>query len=141
LQPFDGGRKRPERHWLSILGELWNADKHRQIQLVGATIGVKPFRLDFSKWTAPDRSAPRYRTVFRRALGPFQDGAELARIEFFDRVNPMELDAYMQMELPITFDIEFASGPPAYGGRVVETLQLLKDRTMALLVKFEPSLR
>jgi hypothetical protein len=128
LQPFNHGQDAPKKP-LAILNELWNIDKHRHLHFALFFVGLHDVESRDPKI--------HFRIVKKRFPGPFKGRAEIGRVEPVG--GPSNLMMVQRNVQPIlTFDIAFEQGPPAYGGRVRETLERLRDTVAAILVKFEP---
>jgi hypothetical protein len=120
LQPCNRSQDDPLRDPLAVLNELWIGDKHRTITLVQyyAHTKLEPFGMVL-------------RTSSQRADGPVEDGAEIARVPFGSL--PPKMDVYARS----TFDVAFEEGPPAYGGRVVHTLDRIEREVLSILWTLE----
>ena len=127
VQPYHrGDEHRAKRHPLWFLHELNNADKHRLVHLVGASVGSITWYGDLPSGMLDDE-------VFR--LRTFtEDGAVIARWPP-DPANPE-----MDMPFQFTFHIAFDEKGPGRGNRVALALPWLRDvvtdRVVARLVPF-----
>ncbi len=85
----------------------------------------------------------RFEIVKQRQVGPLKGRAELGRVRLArDSLVVMSvLTAEMYVNPVLAFDIAFEKGAPAYGGRVVATLERLRDSVAEALVRFEPEFR
>jgi hypothetical protein len=126
LQPFTHG-KNATKEPLAILEEFWNTDKHRHLHLTNFMFGLGHVEVD--------RPEFKFKVLKKHAPGPFKGRTELGRLE---RAGP-PYTSYPQVyvESHMMFDVAFEQGPPAYGGRVRETLKRLHDTVAAILVKFD----
>ncbi|HZP73478.1 MAG TPA: hypothetical protein VFA97_08890 [Gaiellaceae bacterium] len=150
LQPFTTHRKRPERHWAAVLNELSNGDKHHSIAVLTALTSLDHIDPTDWEWKVPTigrRSEEEIpdkivaAVLKRRKLGPVKDGAELARIRMVRNLATKGgLEDAVNMNLVYASDIAFEQGPPAYGGRVIETLERLQNRVTAVVAEFTPEL-
>jgi len=127
LQPFNHGKRAPKMP-LAVLDELWNIDKHRHLHLVY-------YFVDLQNVFFADRPGINFVTLKTEAPRPFKDRAQLGRVD--DPFNPGSLRPDMPMQFQLHFDIAFEQGPPAYGARVIQTLEDLRDTVTAIFVKFE----
>lgn len=147
LQPFDRRQSDPERDEFRVLDELWNIDKHRSPHLTHVFIGLD--HIGEARWphriAAPPRFTKnmRFEVVEQRRLGPLERRAELGRVRIMREtlVVTSALTAKNYVDPVLTFDIAFEKGAPAYGGRVVSTLERLRDAVTEALVRFEPEFR
>jgi hypothetical protein len=128
LQPFNHGQDAPKKP-LAILDELWNIDKHRHLHLALFFVGLHDV----------ESRDPRiqFRIVKKKSPGPFKGRAEIGRVEPVGGPYRNLVMVQKNVQPILTFDIAFEQGPPAYGGRVMETLERLHDTVAAILVKFE----
>jgi hypothetical protein len=133
LQPYR--RRKSHRYWLWVLNELWNADKHRTYPLVG-------FFVEFPNYTINDPF--QMRIIKSRDPGPVEDGTPVASVKVF-ATEPADTPPKLrvgdrievQMEIAPTFDIAFKKGPPAYGGRLVQTLKNFHSRVGKIIDLFD----
>jgi hypothetical protein len=137
LQPFNTGPSTPREEPLAVLHQLWQVDKHRHLHLTNCFVGVKDIvhRKPFP--SAPDIA---FQVTWKRDVGPFKDGAPIARakpIPIPGGVIAVSLPM-MHMEPHLAFDVAFDQGPPAYGGRVMESLERLYNTVSAILIDFQP---
>jgi hypothetical protein len=129
LQPFNH-RQDALKKPLAILEELWNIDKHRHLHLALFFVGLHDVESQDPKI--------QFRIVKKRSLGPFKGRAEIGRVEPVGGPYRNWMMVQKNVQPILTFDTAFEQGPPAYGGRVMETLERLHDTVAAILVKFEP---
>lgn len=129
LQPFNHGQDAPKKP-LAILNELWNIDKHRHLHLALFFVSLHDVESRDPKF--------QFRIVKKKSPGPFKGRAEIGRVEPVGGPYPNLMMVQRSVQPILTFDIAFEQGPPAYGGRVMETLERLHDTVAAILVKFEP---
>jgi hypothetical protein len=146
LQPFRRRHDRrirqdPRRHPLYTLHELWNADKHRTLHLTASQLGFHSLDVGSPLWQSLGLPPLQARIIYRRALGPFERGTELARIEFLDTISENAMNMHMKMNLLFNFGVAFEEGPPAYGRGVVQTLERLLNHVAAILAGFESEFR
>jgi hypothetical protein len=141
LQPFRnpdyGGL--PETHPLWILHCLWNRDKHRTINVTRSLVA-----LDRVGSEPPESGLAELQTKIIESvnLGPFDDGAELARVQVLSPGMNMEaIRVSMNMNLHFAFDIAFAEGAPAGGMLVMKILKGLYDIVETILHDFEADLK
>lgn len=130
LQPFSSGAD-PERHWLWMLNELWNADKHRTVTVVRWLAGLQ--RIDIRSKPGqpilPDQFNRLFEagSCFEREPGPFEHDTEtVARFWVKPIALHYQMPTNLEVEMKVRqgFDIAFAQGPPGYGN---SALQLLRD--------------
>jgi len=141
LQPFTLGR-RYQRHWLWLLQELWNADKHRSItfvssnsQLVNVTLRPQPN----AYWSRERlRAEVRMRAIEPAPLAKFQRGSKLGRF-LFERLKPrLALDPLeMEVSSSLRLNIQFRKTPPTYGENAMDALDRLHLETAGLVSRFE----
>jgi hypothetical protein len=139
-QPFRNAQHggQAETHPLWILQRLWNRDKHHAVNLTGALVG-----LDRIGSEPPESGLGELRTkiIDRAPLGPFMDGAEIARVEVVNPiVNVEALAMTMNSNLHFAFDVAFDRGTPAEGMAVMKVLNGLLDVVTAILADFGPEL-
>lgn len=141
LQPF---YRRDEanvpRHWLVVLDELWNADKHRTVNIVREHHGWESLEFHppgIEKWVDVH--------VFRaRDFGPFiDDTEEIARFRIAARSDRMFNRAFakslnMQVYPNLVFEVAFDEGPPAFGANVIQRLMGFQNRVAAVILQFQP---
>jgi hypothetical protein len=130
LQPFNHGQDAPKKP-LAVLDELWNIDKHRHLHLALFFVGLHDCESKSPKL--------KFRIVEKKAPGPFQGSAELGRVEAVGGPYSNWIMVQRNVQPILVFDIAFEQGPPAYGGRVTQTLESLHDTVAAILVQFEPA--
>jgi len=142
LQTFYGrkkSRKGPERHWLYVLDELWNADKHRAIHLITAYSGCLWTRI------TPDElsEAMEAKVIRARPVGPFEhDTEEIARY----RISPRQGSLYrgrhvnMQVHFGLSFEVAFGERTPLCGANVMRTLTDLSNCIVTILLDLKPDL-
>lgn len=126
LQPFNHGQDAPKEP-LAILDELWNIDKHRHLNFTSSLLGLHD-----------GETAERivnFRILKRHAGGPFKRRTPLCTLTRVD--SDFTPTGEMHVKPRLSFDISFEKGPPAYGGRVIETLETLRDTVAAILGKFD----
>jgi hypothetical protein len=147
LQPFYPRRKHPQRHWLAVLQELWNGDKHRTVAVVNSLVAldrVHPSDWEWEpSWRFPGEKPLQVQATVlkRRKPGPLEDDAELARVKILAPLFPLSfLQKAMNMNLVFAYDIAFEQGPPAYGAQVVHTLEDFHNRVTAIVLRFKPAL-
>lgn len=144
LQPYYG-RKRPERHWLWMLQELWNSDKHRTVSLTETFVGFQSIEFrpaPDDPMTVEEFEQKTETTLFkgRRVIGPLSTETELGRIKFgFKSPYRDFAGVNVQVESHLKGDVFFEQGAPTYGRHVIKTLRLLRERSMAVLKDFEQS--
>jgi hypothetical protein len=140
-QPFF--RKKPvstQKHWLSILEELWNADKHRSINVTRAYHGWESI-----EFLPPELSnLVEVCLVWARDFGSFDnDTEEIARVRLRPRTDRLFTgmpNFQFEVKVRLTFEVTFDSGPPAYGANIVELLKGFMNRVVAIVHEFEPGL-
>jgi hypothetical protein len=130
LQPYT--RNNPNRpDILGTLRDLDNVDKHRALLITGA-VG-RSSKIELANVFGAD-------TAFISRglqLGPFKDGAEVARIEILGTAPVSNVDVYCDLG----FDIAFTQEWPGFGLPVFGTLQQLHDFVRDSVVpKLEPFL-
>jgi hypothetical protein len=128
LQPFNHGKDAPKKP-LAILDELWNIDKHRHLHLALFFVGLHDVKGKGPKFD--------FRVVKKKPPGPFKGRAEIGKVEAVGGPYPNWIMLQMDVQPILRFDIAFEQGPPAYGGRVIEVLERLRDTVAAILVKFD----
>lgn len=137
VQPFVTGQNAPERESLAVLQELWKIDKHRALPLAVAFVGIEAITPRNPLSGIADEDVG-FRVVSKRDFGPFEDGAELARVEM---IGPVFTSLpHMHMNPRMTFDVAFDEGYPAYGGSVVGTMEALIRDTWSVISAFWPDL-
>jgi hypothetical protein len=104
------------RHWLSVLRDLSNVDKHRHLILTYAT-AVKS-SVDIKINGKP------FGTVLGEDIGTLKNGAILAAGEI---VGGLPLDAEVEMRANVSVQISFPNTWPAWGGNVFYTLKTTCD--------------
>ncbi len=120
LQPFNGAT--PDRHPLWLLHELNNADKHRQLSVVGSALHSQALTVTGNLQVAVRPAVPV-------ALGtpmpilPLRDGMELMRLAIVDRAAHGAVEA----EGSFTFGISFEAPPIVRGLSVVPVMRSLTD--------------
>ncbi|MGZ4439867.1 MAG: hypothetical protein ACXVZN_05800 [Gaiellaceae bacterium] len=148
LQPFRRRKLAPHRDEFAVLDELWSIDKHRHPHIVGAFVGLHS--LGPTRWPFPGE-APEFGFTFeileQRPVGPFKRRTKLGVVREV-RIHPKPPGAIITTSAPemhmnprLLFDIAFEKGPPAYGRRVIETLEACRDAVTDALVRFEPEFR
>jgi hypothetical protein len=126
LQPFNHGKDAPKQP-LAILDELWNIDKHRHLNFTSSLLGLHD--------TESAEPIANFRILQRHTGGPFKGRTPLiTRVHVGSDFTPID---DMHMKPRLSFDISFEEGPPAYGGRVIESLESLRDTVAAILGKFD----
>lgn len=143
-QPFFR-RKNTEGHWLALLHELWNADKHRIVTPVVGFHGLgNPIHLEVF-W--PDRLTNKQiqelldvRLLKIRPVGAFRGQSEtIARF----RIRPRKVTERIHQTLNLRtqlrhqFDIAFDDRSPGAGKPVTYTLEGLFNRTAAVITEFQ----
>jgi hypothetical protein len=131
LQPFYR-RKKPDRHPLAVLDELWNIDKHRHLHLPPFLVWLYGVRS-----VKPLSFAPEITLRLVKAYGPrpFKGRAEIGRVE---QVGPHRSPILkMYVETDIAYSVAFEKGPPAHGAGVIQTLEGLRDTVVKILGKFD----
>jgi hypothetical protein len=140
LQPFY--RRQPanaDRHWLRVLDELWNIDKHRTIHVVSVHPGVEGITLgpnDLLQYI-------EVKFICVRPPGPVKgDAVEIARFRSAMRRDRMALyaQADVKVNTGLTFTIAFDEGAPAYGANVMETLIGFLNLITAVILEFKPDI-
>ncbi len=96
----------PDIDFLWMLHRLWNDDKHRATPIVTATsrksrITARNVTVDLSRGNVPSPFT----------FGPFNDGAEVARI-------PAHVKIQGDFEMQMTYDIVLDAAPPGHGAQV-----------------------
>lgn len=137
LQPFHR-RQHPDRHPLAILNKLWNGDKHRSLHFLGALGGVRELveqRWDFFA----GQMEFGLKLTQRRRGRPLKHGAYLGTVRF-EGPATVDQQVYVDMHLKLAFDVQFESGPPAYGGLVIPTLQRIDKAVSMIVAKYQPHL-
>ena len=129
------GTDKPYLAPLAILHELWNVDKHRHLHLVHFAVGHKDL---FGPPPTPRVQGLERLRFTDYAPVSFKGRTELGRLSWDTGPVPPEIERYIQPT--IFFDIAFADGPPAYGGRVVQTLEGLLHGVNNILQRFAPHL-
>ena len=125
-QPFVTGKHAPEREPLTVLHELWNIDKHRHPNLTSAFVEIK----SIAGYTPEDAA---FSVVSLKPPGPFEDGAELARIVWAGLGTPAEK---VNMQAYAVFDVSFDQGPPAYGEPLFPMLERLCEEVAQIMARF-----
>ena len=118
LQPYQ--RPKPtgaprETDILWMLNRLWNDDKHKTVNVIGACsrrsrARMKNVTVDLSKGNVPSPFT----------FGPMKDGKEVARI-------PAHVKVEGDLEMKFIFDITFDQAPPGYGAQVNTFLRHTHD--------------
>jgi hypothetical protein len=147
LQPFVRRKRAPHRDDFAVLDELWSIDKHRHPHIVtgfGGLHDVGPNHWPFGG--EPPNFAFSFEILEQRPAGPLKRRTKLGVVrEIRVPAPPGALITTsapeMHMNPRFLFDIAFEKGPPAYGGRVVETLETCRDAVAEALVRFEPEFR
>ncbi|MEX0832840.1 MAG: hypothetical protein WD276_03030 [Actinomycetota bacterium] len=142
LQPYNGREAPPDEHFLWVLSELCNADKHRATNLAA---GVPRF------WTRQHGERLRASTLYRRPPGPLKRQAILSKLIVksygygANRMRPVSDKAaedYVKMYLRFAADVVFDQGAAAANGREVgHTLRTLERQVRETLYGFEPYLK
>ena len=135
LQPFVTGKNAPEREPLVVLEELWNIDKHRHLHLTVCFVGLDDVLSsinDSPMWPKAFRHG--YKILSKQPSGPIEDGAELGRITHGNTI--LSIPPQMDVKASLAFDVAFDHGPPAYGGRVIETLGRLSETVLNIIGQF-----
>jgi hypothetical protein len=145
LQPFYRNRKFPEQHWLAMLNELWNRDKHRSALVTNSLVALN--RVNPADWhyKAVPGGEPvkdmQAHVLKRRKVGPVENGAELARIRVLSEGTTLDgLRDAMEMDLVFAYDVAFQEGPPGFGKRVILTLEDFQGRVTAIISRFKSEL-
>lgn len=125
LQPYSTGQ--PDRHPLWVLHELWNIDKHRFPPIVGTLTKIEKFG-----YISPTDAQVEFPSA---DFGPFVQDAEVFRVNIIS--NPWEGEPQMDVYPVSIFDVAFEEGPPAYGGRVIQTVNRLYEFVTTLLMQFQ----
>jgi len=125
---FNYGQDAPKKP-LAVLDELWNIDKHRHLHLTLFFVGLHDVE---SK-----RPEIKFRILKKKPPGPFKGRAETGRVEPVGGPYRNWVMAHVNMKPILTFDIAFKQGPPAHGGRVMETLSEIRDHVADILHLFD----
>ena len=138
LQPFyRRTAAQAERHWLRVLDELWNIDKHRNIHVVGVHPGIEGITLGpHALMQASD-----VKLIYARPPGSFvKNTEEIARVRTSMRRNALMgyIEANVKMEAHLIVEIAFDDGAPAYGANVIETLMGFLNHITAIILEFKP---
>lgn len=115
LQPYHRLDK-SVKHWLSVLRDLSNVDKHRHLILTYATALNSSVDIEIDGAYAF--------TIAGGYVGPLVDGAILTAGKI---TGGLALDAKVDMHPRATVQIAFPDGWPAYGGNVRHTLKTTCD--------------
>jgi hypothetical protein len=120
---------------LWLLSELNNIDKHRFSHLVVANT-------DLGKIEFPEFYGPNFRTnvIWKRDPGPLIGDTKVAVVEIVghDPASvPVPIPPEVYMNPKGTFDVTFEEGPPAYGGRVMETMDRIYNTVLVVLLDFD----
>lgn len=147
LQPFNSGQD-CEFHWLRMLDELWNADKHRVLTVVRTvvTFGKAEFAPSEGEPMSGQDFAKAFdaRLFYERPPGPFQSQTEeIARFWIAPRPPHYQVPAELQMDVKIQtpFYISFDETSPGYGYPIIEILRDFTTRIQTILADINaPSL-
>jgi hypothetical protein len=144
-QPHQCG-KRYQRHWLWLLQELWNRDKHRSITLAaqwGTTraVTLRPANLD-------PMTMSEFHTEFHcllrnaQSTGRYTDGVKLAQFRVVRR-NPRlsQPQANFYVETQLRLRVKFKQAAPTYGRELLDTLQWLSANVERVLNGFKSDFR
>jgi len=131
LQPFNHGQNAAKKP-LAVLNELWNIDKHRHLPLAVGYFGLNDVAYMFPKPTIPEFEFSIFQ---KRNPGPFKGRTEIGRAKPTVMRGSTIYEVYVK-PLP-SFDIAFEQGPPAYGGRVLETLSDIHEEVLNILNLFD----
>jgi hypothetical protein len=135
MQPFDSGENEPVWHPLWTLHELSNIDKHRFMQLVGATLYAQPavvvaLPLDHDRHVAVP--GLELKILEWWGGGPFEQHTRLARVEV-----PADY-GHVHINTGSAFVIAFPEGSPVAGKPVIYELSTLAGAAQAVLGDFMP---
>jgi hypothetical protein len=113
LQPYN--RTDPNKiHSLSVLRDLANVDKHRELLLVLTAINRAALTVS---------TALEQQTQITGYEGPFEDGKVVAVWKEVGRPPNLKVN----MDVKLSFEIRFAYGWPAWGWNVPEQLKGMAD--------------
>jgi hypothetical protein len=125
LQPFDAGQ-----HPLAVLNKLSNDDKHRAPAVVA-------FQAESIMLVTPKD----FSSLGMRGPQHLEDGTVLLRFGLNPEIaRPNDWTPDDELKPDLSLDVAFAKGPPAYGGRVMETLHHLRHHVVLILEDFRPLL-
>jgi hypothetical protein len=133
LQPYYGGKAAADQP-LWWLQELWNIDKHRTIPII-----IMVGELEFS--VIVGRRIIANRATYGRGIGPFDDGAELQRVEiaWLLVTGEQDFDPTMEMHPQITVDIAFGKGSVVGYRRAQAVIREMTAEVGSILKKFKLS--
>ncbi len=151
-QPFERRKHDPERDEIAVLEELWNIDKHRHLTVAEFWVGLDRIESTMENFYGglpvvgptgeKEEFAPghfdghTFQVISQREPGPFIDGAELGRAVEVGSIRT--LGPQVHMDAVLTRDVAFEEGPPAYGGRVIETLERIEGVVRNVVESFRP---
>lgn len=148
LQPFKRRKRAPHRDEFWVLEELWSIDKHRRAHLVSIFVGLHgvEFRWPFEGIPQPPEFEDYgFQIIEQRRIGPLKRRAKLGSVVEVASAKPGGVLATNMPEVHVNpvlaFDVAFEKGPPAHSGRVVSTLERLRDAVAEALVRFESEFR
>ncbi len=140
-QPYKCG-KRYQRHWLWLLNELWNRDKHRSVAITvmygGTTseIGLRPAQ---GETMSLAQFGQEFDMKLRRvkSVGRFVNGVKLAEV-IIARKSPRlpELHLNLDVNTTLRMGIQFKQAAPTYGAGVLNTLESLSANVERVLNGF-----
>jgi hypothetical protein len=144
-QPYKLGRQY-QRHWLWLLNELWNSDKHRLVAITAMYTAPKKFRLlpppsgsmNTQQFAAEfDVTMPRFESA-----GRYRNGLKIGRFHAVrrnPRVNQPAVD--FNIEAIIEVGIKFKKVAPTYGEGVLNSLERLSAEVERVLNSFMPDFK
>jgi hypothetical protein len=138
FQPYRRRKRSPERDEFRVLDELWSIDKHRRPNIFRTAVEL--FEVQPARLPAPDGYA--FEIVKQRRPRPPKGRTHLGRVRYVRPPNDHTIvPSKVDMSFKVRFDVKFDRGAPAYGGRVVETLEACRDAVADALTWFEPEFR
>lgn len=139
-QPYKRG-KRYQRHWLWLLNELWNRDKHRAVAVTAMyghlrRIGLGP---SSSASVTLDEFTSRYelQQLWAHNQGRLVDGMKLAAVLIRARNPGLPHENFnLRVETTIRVDIAFEEAAPTYGQWAIPRLTELTTEVERVLNLF-----
>jgi hypothetical protein len=149
FQPFVRHPEAPASDPFALLEDLWNIYKHRHLPLVESWVGLdKVLSTTIGHHPSGDdeHAAAQFRHLFmvinERPPGPFEDGAELARVrEAPDGRGILHVwHPERGVSAEVTVQISFGADSPAAGAPVEPTLRQLLAEVDQAIRSLEPYL-
>lgn len=140
-QPFKRG-KRYQRHWLWLLNELWNRDKHRSVTIV-ATYGLMRA---LALLPAEDETMSQAQLLQEfdvemlssHSVGRYVDGMKLGQFRVTrKRPGLPEPEVKLDVETTLRLGIKFKKTAPTYGSGVLDALEGLSADVERVLDLFD----